>query len=277
MPAAFPSSGGGGSFCLNFTSPTTQSLFPHNPSVPRKYMSRAAVKLQSTRTVGIVRSLRFRQTHLHRPYAQAFIFRQIRTTTSGMPESRSSEPLVWIDCEMTGLDLSKDTIMSLACFITDAQLNLLDDTGYEAVIQHSQTQLDGMGEWCRSHHGASGLSSACLNSSTSAETAAQELLAYIQRFVPERKKALLAGNTVHADKAFLVQQPWTPVMKWLHHRILDVSTVKEAARRWAPVAVLKKSPQKAGKHEAKADILESIEEARFYKRVFFDEKVEGGD
>ena len=171
---------------------------------------------------------------------------------------------------MTGLDLSKDTIMSLACYVTDHELNLLDDTGYEAVIHHSQEQMETMGEWCRQHHGASGLTQACLDSEMTAEKAAGELLEYIQKFVPERRRALLAGNTVHADKAFLVQEPWTKVIKYLHHRILDVSAIKEAARRWAPIEVLKKSPQKAGKHEAKADILESIEEAKYYKRVFFD-------
>ncbi|KAI7553693.1 ribonuclease H-like protein [Hortaea werneckii] len=186
-----------------------------------------------------------------------------------MPESRSNAPLVWIDCEMTGLDLSKDTIMSLACFITDAQLNLLDDTGYECFLQHNQEQLDAMGEWCQNHHGASGLTQACLNSTTTAETAATELLEYIQKFIPDRKQGLLAGNTVHADKAFLVQEPWRKVIRHLHHRILDVSAIKEAARRWAPEDALKKSPQKKGKHEAKADILESIEEARYYRRVFF--------
>ncbi|KAI7271094.1 ribonuclease H-like protein [Hortaea werneckii] len=186
-----------------------------------------------------------------------------------MPESRSNAPLVWIDCEMTGLDLSKDTIMSLACFITDAQLNLLDETGYECILQHSQEQLDAMGEWCQNHHGASGLTQACLNSTTTAETAATELLEYIQKFIPDRKQGLLAGNTVHADKAFLVQEPWRKVIRHLHHRILDVSAIKEAARRWAPDDALKKSPQKKGKHEAKADILESIEEARYYRRVFF--------
>ncbi|RMY98932.1 hypothetical protein D0862_07363 [Hortaea werneckii] len=186
-----------------------------------------------------------------------------------MPESRSNAPLVWIDCEMTGLDLSKDTIMSLACFITDAQLNLLDENGYECVLRHTQEQLDAMGEWCQNHHGASGLTQACLNSTTTAETAATELLEYIQKFIPDRKQGLLAGNTVHADKAFLVQEPWRKVIRHLHHRILDVSAIKEAARRWAPEDALKKSPQKKGKHEAKADILESIEEARYYRRVFF--------
>lgn len=191
------------------------------------------------------------------------------SATTTMPESRSKHPLVWIDCEMTGLDLSKDTVMSLCCFVTDAQLNLLDETGYEAVIHHSQAQLDAMGEWCTAQHGKTGLTAACLASDKSAEQVAEELLAYIQKYCPERKKALLAGNTVHADRAFLVQQPYTPVMKWLHHRILDVSAIKEAAKRWAPVEVLKKSPPKAGKHEARADILESIAEARYYQRAFF--------
>ena len=186
-----------------------------------------------------------------------------------MPESRSKDPLVWIDCEMTGLDPSKDTIMSLACFITDYELNVADGKGYEAVIQHSQEQMDAMGDWCKDHHGASGLTQSCLESSTTAETAAHELLEYVQRHAPQRRRALLAGNTVHADKAFLVNEPWTKVMRHLHHRIMDVSAIKEAARRWAAEDVLKKSPQKAGKHEAKADILESIEEAKYYKQVFF--------
>jgi oligoribonuclease len=186
-----------------------------------------------------------------------------------MPESRSKHPLVWIDCEMTGLDLEKDTVMSLCCFVTDAQLNLLDTTGYEAVIHHSKDQLDAMGAWCTEHHAKSGLTAECLSSTKDAQTAAAELLEYIQKFCPERKKALLAGNTVHADRAFLVQQPYTPVIKWLHHRILDVSAIKEAAKRWAPIDIIKKSPSKQGKHEARADILESIEEARYYRRVFF--------
>ena len=170
---------------------------------------------------------------------------------------------------MTGLDPETETIMSLACFITDHELNLLDETGYEAIIHHSQEQMDAMGPWCKDHHGASGLTKACLSSSTTAETAADELLQYIQKHAPDRRRALLAGNTVHADKGFLVKKPWTKVIRHLHHRILDVSTLKEAARRWAPEEILKQSPQKAGKHEARPDILESIEEARFYRRMFF--------
>jgi oligoribonuclease len=170
---------------------------------------------------------------------------------------------------MTGLDAETDTIMSLACFITDYELNVLDETGYEAIIHQSKEQMDAMGEWCKQHHAASGLTEACLNSTMSAETAALELLGYIRKYVPDKRRALLAGNSVHADKAFLLKEPWTKVMKHLHHRILDVSAIKEAARRWAPEDVLKHSPQKAGKHEAKADILESIEEARYYRKMFF--------
>jgi len=187
-----------------------------------------------------------------------------------MPESRSRDPLIWIDCEMTGLNADKDTIMSLACFITDYKLDLLDDVGYEAVIHHSQEQLDAMGEWCTQHHGQSGLTQACLDSTTTVEQAAHELMQYILKYVPERRTALLAGNTVHADKTFLVREPWKQVVSHLRHRLLDVSAIKEAARRWAATDVLKQSPRKAGKHEAKADILESIEEARYYKKVFFD-------
>ena len=172
---------------------------------------------------------------------------------------------------MTGLNTQSDTIMSLACFITDHDLNLLDEAGYEAVVQHSQSQMDAMGDWCKEHHGRSGLTADCLNheKSKTAETVAEELLAYVKQYAPERRRALLAGNTVHADKSFLVKPPYNEVIRHLHHRIFDVSSIKEAARRWAPDDILKASPQKKGKHEAKADILESIEEARYYRAVFF--------
>ena len=170
---------------------------------------------------------------------------------------------------MTGLDANNDTIMSLACFITDAQLQLLDEEGYEAVIHHSPEQLDKMGEWCRKHHGDSGLTQACLASTTTAEDASLELLNYIKKHVPKARTALLAGNSVHADQRFLVKEPYKPIVDYLHYRILDVSSIKEAARRWAPAEVVKKTPKKKMLHEARADILESIEEARFYRETFF--------
>ena len=170
---------------------------------------------------------------------------------------------------MTGLDHEQESIMSIACFVTDYDLTLLDSEGFEVFIHHPQERLDRMGEWCKTHHARSGLTDACLQSETTAEQAAEALLKYIRRLVPERRRALLAGNTVHADKMFLVKPPYDQTIKHLHHRILDVSAIKEAARRWAPIETLKKSPQKAGKHDAKIDILESIEEARFYRSAFF--------
>ncbi|KAL6711127.1 Phosphatidylinositol 3,4,5-trisphosphate-dependent Rac exchanger 2 protein [Coniothyrium glycines] len=183
--------------------------------------------------------------------------------------SVSKAPLVWIDCEMTGLDTAYDTIMSLAAFVTDADLNLLDDQGYEAVIHHDKEQLDRMGEWCVRHHGQSGLTQACLDSSTTADQAAQGLLEYIKKYVPERRTGLLSGNSVHADQKFLNKPPYKIVTDHLHYRIMDVSTIKEAARRWAPKETLKRIPRKQMLHEARADILESIEEAKFYRETFF--------
>lgn len=170
---------------------------------------------------------------------------------------------------MTGLDTNNDTIMSFAAFVTDADLNVLDDTGYEAIIHHDKEQLERMGEWCTTHHGDSGLTQACIESTTTAEEAAEGLLSYIKKYVPERRTALLAGNSVHADKAFLVKQPYNVVIDHLHYRILDVSSIKEAARRWAPKETLAKIPRKKMLHEARQDILESIEEARYYREAFF--------
>ncbi|KAF2084840.1 ribonuclease H-like protein [Saccharata proteae CBS 121410] len=186
-----------------------------------------------------------------------------------MPESISRHPLVWIDCEMTGLNYDTDTILSIACFVTDYDLNLLDEAGYEVTVHHDKETLDQMGEWCIKHHRDSGLTAEAIASTTTHEQAAQGLLEYVKRFVPQPKVALLAGNTVHADRAFLRRPPYDTFARYLHHRILDVSAIKEAARRWAPKEILKKSPQKKGLHEARADILESIAEAKYYRDVFF--------
>lgn len=170
---------------------------------------------------------------------------------------------------MTGLNRESDTIMSICCFVTDADMNMLDETGFDAVVHHEQAALDAMDDWCTKTHGKSGLTAACLASKTTAEEAADAMLNYIQKYVPERKEGLLAGNSVHADKEFLRKGPYSAVLNHLSYRILDVSTIKEAARRWADQSVLQKAPQKQGLHEARADILESIAEARFYRDTFF--------
>jgi oligoribonuclease len=170
---------------------------------------------------------------------------------------------------MTGLNRQTDQIMSICCFVTDAQLNLLDTAGYEVVIKHDKATLDGMDEWCTRTHGQSGLTAACLASETTAEAAADGLLEYIRRFVSAPRHALLAGNSVHADKDFLSKVPYDRALAHLHYRILDVSSLKEAAMRWAGDDALQGVPRKKGLHQAREDVLESIEEARYYRRAFF--------
>lgn len=170
---------------------------------------------------------------------------------------------------MTGLDSSKDTILSISCIITDYALNPLDAAGFDAIIHHDSTALAAMNPWCVEHHGASGLTAACIASTTTATQAASDLLTYVKAHVPEKGKALLAGNSVHADRAFLSRGPWAEagVLAWLHYRILDVSAIKEAVRRWCSPAVLEQVPTKKNAHTAREDILESLEEAKFYKEL----------
>ena len=171
---------------------------------------------------------------------------------------------------MTGLNPETDHILEISCFITDANLDLLDTTGFHTTIHQPKSVLDAMNPWCIRTHGQTGLTAAVLESTTSAETAASALLAYVQRFVPQKGVALLAGNSVHADRMFLAKDPYASVLGWLHYRILDVSAVKEAVRRWCREEVLRDAPVKKGVHAARDDILESIAEMKFYKERIFD-------
>ena len=170
---------------------------------------------------------------------------------------------------MTGLNPEKETIMSISCFITDAQLKIIDEQGWDSIVHHDKSSLDRMDEWCVNTHGHSGLTAACIASVTNHEEAADGLLAYIKRFCPEPRRGLLAGNSVHCDKAFLSKPPYNRVTDHLSYRILDVSSLKEAAKRWAPDDVLIGVPSKKLLHQAREDILESIEEARYYRDTLF--------
>ncbi|KAK6512310.1 hypothetical protein TWF481_001198 [Arthrobotrys musiformis] len=181
---------------------------------------------------------------------------------------KSSNPLVWIDCEMTGLTPPRDKLLQIACFITDSQLNLLDTTGFEVVISRPSSLLSQMDEWCTTTHTNTGLIPRVLSSKTTVSEASTSLLEYIKKYVPEPKKAILCGNSIHFDKLFLsIEMP--EVVDWLSYRVGDVSSVKEFARRWCAEEVLECLPAKKYTHEAKQDILESIEEARYYRRVLF--------
>ena len=175
---------------------------------------------------------------------------------------------------MTGLDVVNDQIIQIACYVTDYDLNLLHEDGYEVVIHQEKATMDKMDDWCTKTHEKSGLTAAVLSSTITPELAADELLAYVQKYVPKAGKAILAGNSVHHDKEFLRKHPYSKIISHLHHRILDVSAIKEAARRWSPPSVMKNSPRKKGLHEARQDILESIEEARYYRDVFFKRSAE---
>ncbi|KAJ1864995.1 rna exonuclease [Coemansia sp. RSA 2703] len=177
-----------------------------------------------------------------------------------------SSPLVWIDCEMTGLDYVNDTIIEIACIVTDTDLNVLEK-GRSIVVHQTKETMDAMGDWCKEHHGKSGLTQSVLESTTTMTEAEQEVLDLVKRHCSKPRTAVLAGNSVHADRAFLARQ-MPELTEFLHYRIVDVSSIKELARSWNP-NVLKSAATKKESHRALDDIVESIEELRHYKSCFF--------
>lgn len=176
-----------------------------------------------------------------------------------------SEKLVWIDCEMTGLDLSRDALIEVAVLVTDGDLNVLGD-GVDILIKPTQEQLDAMGSFVREMHTKSGLLDELAQGLSMAE-ATEQVLAYIREYVPVAKKVPLAGNTIGTDRAFLARD-MPDVEQWVHYRNVDVSSIKELARRWYP-KVLYQAPRKSGNHRALADIQESIEELRYFRETLF--------
>nr|GAT57829.1 predicted protein [Mycena chlorophos] len=185
--------------------------------------------------------------------------------TRANPLSYLDGPMIWVDCEMTGLNLEKDKILEIAVIITDGQLEPVDD-GIEFIIQTPKESLDAMDEWCTKQHGHSGLTQACLDSPYSHEEVTKRVLAYIKKWVPQRRVGVLAGNSVHADRGFLVKQ-MPEVVEWLHYRIIDVSSIKELSRRWYPELGIPKL--KESNHRALDDIRGSIEELKWYRRNVF--------
>jgi oligoribonuclease len=176
-----------------------------------------------------------------------------------------ADPLVWIDCEMTGLDLARDALVEIACIVTDSELNPLD-AGIDVVIKPPAEALDSMPEVVREMHTSSGLLAALPAGITLAE--AQDLvLGYIRRYVPDSRRVPLCGNSIATDRAFLARD-MPELDAFLHYRMIDVSSVKELARRWYPRAYFA-SPEKHGGHRALADITESIRELRYYREVIF--------
>jgi oligoribonuclease len=178
---------------------------------------------------------------------------------------RSSDRIVWIDCEMTGLDLRADALVEVAALVTDSELNILGD-GVDLVVRPPQEAVDQMNEVVRTMHTTSGLLDELAAGTTLAD-AQDQVLAYVREHVPSPGKAPLAGNSVGTDRGFLARD-LPELDAYLHYRIIDVSSIKELARRWYPRAYFN-SPKKAGGHRALADIRESIAELRYYREAVF--------
>ncbi len=176
------------------------------------------------------------------------------------------ERLVWIDCEMTGLELGHDRLIEIACVVTDAELQLLDE-GIDLVIAAPDEALDAMLDVVADMHATSGLTEAVRSSTLSLQDAEQQVLEYVRSHVPERRKAPLCGNSIATDRAFLARDMPT-LDDWLHYRMVDVSSIKELARRWYPRAYFA-APEKRGGHRALADIKESVQELRYYREAIF--------
>ena len=177
----------------------------------------------------------------------------------------TSDPLVWIDCEMTGLELSTDALIEVAVVVTDYELKPLAE-GIDVLIRPPADALERMGDYVRNMHTSSGLLTE-LEGGLTMEAARKTVLDYVTSLVPEPRTAQLAGNSVGTDKAFLARD-MPELIEHLHYRIVDVSSLKELAKRWYPRTFFH-APQKAGGHRALADILESIDELRYYRAVLF--------
>lgn len=185
---------------------------------------------------------------------------------SQSPTDRSvNDRIVWIDCEMTGLSLEHDALVEVAALVTDFELNQLGD-GVDLVIAPPAEALDQMDEFVRGMHTTSGLLEE-LASGTTLQEAQERVLEYVREWVPEPRKAPLGGNTVATDRGFLARD-MPELEAHLHYRIIDVSSVKELARRWYPRAYFN-APKKNGGHRALADIRESIAELRYYREAVF--------
>jgi oligoribonuclease len=177
----------------------------------------------------------------------------------------TNEHIVWIDCEMTGLDPVADALIEVAVLVTDSELNILGD-GVDVVIKPTESALAGMSDFVRRMHTDSKLIDALPHGLT-LEEAEAKVMEYIRAWVPEPNRAQLGGNSVGTDRLFLARD-MPQVVDHLHYRVIDVSTIKELARRWYPRAYFQ-SPAKTGNHRALGDIRDSIDELRFYREAVF--------
>jgi oligoribonuclease len=176
-----------------------------------------------------------------------------------------NDRLVWIDCEMTGLDIEHDALIEIACVVTDGELNLLDG-GIDLIIKPPGAAIDQMSDVVRDMHTTSGLLDDLPGGIALAE-AADAVLAYVKHHVKEPRKVPLCGNSIATDRWFIARD-MPELDAYLHYRMVDVSSIKELSRRWYPRAYFN-SPAKHGGHRALADITESVNELRYYREAVF--------
>ena len=174
-----------------------------------------------------------------------------------------SDYIVWVDCEMTGLDVAIDEICEIAVIVTDQELNEVDP-GLQIVVKPGRKALKNMGEFVTNMHTESGLIEEIPNG-VSISKAETQVLEYIKQWITEERSAPLAGNSIGTDRMFLNRQ-MPNLDSFLHYRNIDVSSIKELTRRWYP-RVYFKMPKKTGNHRALADIKESIRELRYYRQT----------
>ena len=183
---------------------------------------------------------------------------------------KSNNNLIWIDLEMTGLDPEKERIIEMAVIVTDSELNMVAEAPVFAIYQ-SDELLSNMDSWNTKQHNASGLVARVQASKVSESQAEQEMLAFLKQYVLAGKSPM-CGNTVYQDRRFLTK--YMPELeKFFHYRLLDVSTLKELALRWAPQ--IYSGVQKDSKHLALDDVRESIEELRYYRKNFLISEASG--
>jgi len=177
-----------------------------------------------------------------------------------------ADHLVWIDCEMTGLDLGKDALIEIAALVTDGNLKVLGD-GVDVVIHAEDATLDGMPDVVRAMHAKSGLTEEVRRSTVTMADAERQVLDYVRRYVPDPRSAPLAGNSIATDRGFIARDMPT-LDTHLHYRMVDVSSIKELCRRWYP-RIYYAQPEKGLAHRALADVQESIRELEYYRRTAF--------
>ncbi|MDB4957647.1 MAG: orn [Myxococcales bacterium] len=177
-----------------------------------------------------------------------------------------ADVLVWLDMEMTGLEPDRERIIEIATILTDGNLTEIA-VGPELVIHQSDELLAQMDDWNKKHHGGSGLTERVRTSTITEADAEAQTIAFINAHIPAKERPVLAGNSIHQDRRFI--RRYMPAFdKRLHYRMVDVSTIKELARRWYP-QILARQQQKKETHRALDDIRESIDELRFYKQHVF--------